>query len=268
MASHLSAFNIKRDLLLRTQYLTVFFMSDLTREEMKSLIIEGWKCDNYGGICKIPSHKGIVNHLVYDRTGKVALEQIASEKNFDGNAVILHIGEVIGKLGPSESTEETLVIPPGRFIFFMTRECINMPFDVDGSLFMNPRISNLGLHFFTLGHVDPGFHGHLTATLLNMTNQPIKLNRNEGCLYFVLAKTNKVAKPHPKFHEKPQFKIEEAQRNLSFNLNPGFALTSADFATKDELEKWRNIILVIIFGTSSLLIGVLSWLLSRIPVPN
>jgi len=243
-------------------------MSDLTREEIRSLIIEGWKCDNYKGICKIPSHKGVVNHLVYDPAGKVTFKEIASEKNFDGNAVILHIGEVIGKLGPSELTEKTLVIPPGRFIFFMTRECINMPFDVDGSLFMNPRISNLGLHFFTLGHVDSGFHGHLTATLLNMTNQPIKLNRYEGCLYFVLAKTSKVAEPHPKFHEKPQLKIEEAQKNLSFNLNPGFALTSADFATKDDLDKWRNTILLIIFSVFSILIGVILWLLGRIPVAN
>lgn len=243
-------------------------MSDLTKEETKSLIIQGWKCDDYKEICEIPSHKGVVNHLIYDRTGKVTLQEIADDKNFDGNAVILHIGKIIGKLSSGELTKETLVIPPGKFIFFMTRECINMPFDIDGSLFMNPRVSNLGLHFFTLGHVDPGFHGHLTATLLNMTNQPIKLNRYAGCLYFVLAKTNKVAEPHPKFHHKPQFSIELAQQNLSFNLNPGFALTSADFATKDDLEKWRNTILVIIFGVFSILVGVFLWLLSRIPLAN
>lgn len=243
-------------------------MSDLTKEEVKSLIIEGWKCDDYKGICKIASHRGVVNHLIYDDTGKINPEKIATDENFDGNAVILHIGGVIGKLSPEELTEEALVIPPGRFVFLMTKECINMPFDVDGSLFMNPRISNLGLHFFTLGHVDPGFHGHLTATLLNMTNQSIKLDRHEGCLYFVLAKTSEVADPHPKFHEKPQLKIEEAQRNLSFNLNPGFALTSADFATKDDLDKWRNIILTVIFGVIGILVVVLSWLLSRIPSPN
>jgi len=243
-------------------------MSDLTREEIRSLIIEGWKCDDYKGVCKIPSHKGAVNHLVYDRAGLATFDEIADEKNFDGNAVILHIGEVIGKLCTSQITEETLVIPPGKFIFFITRECINMPFDVDGSLFMNPRISNLGLHFFTLGHVDPGFHGHLTATLLNMTDQPIKLDRYAGCLYFVLAKTNKVAEPHPKFHEAPQVKIEEAQKNLSFNLNPGFALTSADFATKDDLDKWRNTILLIIFSIFSVLIGVILWLLGRIPATS
>ncbi len=63
------------------------------------------------------------------------------------------------------------LISPGRFVFFMTRETVDVPLDVEASLFMNPKISNLGLLFFTLGHVDPGFRGHLTATLLNMTDR-------------------------------------------------------------------------------------------------
>lgn len=247
-------------------------MSDLTRDEIKSLIAQGWSCDDYQGFCEVESHKGLKNHLIYDPTGKISPDQIASDENFEGNAAILHVGQVEGKLSPEELTNDEITIPPGKFVFFMTQEAVNMPFDVDGSLFMNPRISNLGLHFFTLGHIDPGFHGNLTATLLNMTNQPIKLNRHEGCLYLVIAKTNKVEKPHQKFHAEPQLTIDEAQRNLSFNLNPGFALTSDDFVTKDELDKWRNMLLAIIFGVSSIgfgtIIGVILWLLSRIPSVN
>jgi deoxycytidine triphosphate deaminase len=244
-------------------------VSDLTKEEIRSLITAGWSCDDYKGICKIQSHKGVKNSIVYDPTGKIPANQIADDKNFEGNAAILHIGQVVGKLTQDELTEDAMIVPPGKFVFFMTKECVNMPFDIDGSLFMNPRISNLGLHFFTLGHIDPGFHGHLTATLLNMTSQPIKLKRHEGCLYFVLAKTHKIEEPHQRFHEKPQFTIEEAQKNLSFNLNPGFALTSADFATKDDLDKWRNMLLVILFGVFgigfSTIIGVILWLLGKIP---
>lgn len=240
-------------------------MSNLTKEEIKSLITKGWSCDDYKGICKVLSHKGVKNSIVYDPTGKIPQDQIADDKNFEGNALILHIGQVVGKLTQEELTEDAMIIPPGKFIFFMTRECVNVPFDVDGSLFMNPRISNLGLHFFTLGHIDPGFHGYLTATLLNMTNQPIKLRRDEGCLYLVLAKTNKVEEPHQRFHERPQLTIDEAQKNLSFNLNPGFALTSADFATKDDLDKWRNMLLAIMFGVFSIIVGVILWLLGKTP---
>lgn len=244
-------------------------MSDLTRAEIKSLITAGWNCDKYKGACKIKSHEGLKNNIIYDPTGKISLNQIAEDENFEGNAAILHIGEVVGRLTQEELTKDTLIVPPGRFVFFMTMECVNMPFDIDGSLFMNPRISNLGLHFFTLGHIDPGFHGHLTATLLNMTSRPIKLRRHEGCLYLVLAKTNKVEEPHQRFHEKPQFTIEEAQKNLSFNLDTAFALTSADFATKDELDKWRDMLLAILFGVFSIgfgiVIGVILWLLGKIP---
>jgi len=243
-------------------------VSDLTREEVKSFITRGWSCDDYKGTCKIPSHKGAKNNIIYDPTGKISLSQIADDKNFEGNAAILHVGEVVGKLTQEELTEDAMIIPPGKFIFFMTRECVNIPFDIDGSLFMNPRISNLGLHFFTLGHIDPGFHGHLTATLLNMTSQQIKLRRHEGCLYLVLAKTNKVEEPHQRFHEKPQFTIEEAQKNLSFNLDTAFALTSADFATKGELDKWRDVLLVILFGVFGIfgtIIGVILWLLGKTP---
>lgn len=221
-------------------------MSNLIKEQIKELILEGWKCDDYKGLCKISSHKGVMNRILYDPIGELDDKKIADDKNFEGNAVVLHIGKVVGKLRPVELTEETLIIPPGKFIFFLTRECINMPFDIDGNLFMNPRISNLGLHFFTLGHVDPGFHGRLTATLLNMTNQPIKLNRHEGCLYFVLARTEKPSEPHSKYHGKPQMEVEEARLNLSFNLNPGFALTSADFVTKNELKWWLTIFVAIV----------------------
>jgi deoxycytidine triphosphate deaminase len=244
-------------------------VSDLTKEEIKSLIITGWSCDDYKGVCKIQSHKGVKNNIIYDPTGKISLNEIADDSNFEGNAAILHTGQVVGKLTKEELTEDAMIIPPGKFVFFMSRECVNVPFDVDGSLFMNPRVSNLGLHFFTLGHIDPGFHGHLTATLLNMTNQPIKLGRNEGCLYLVLGKTDKVEEPHQRFHEKPQLTLEEAQKNLSFNLKTCFALTSDDFATKDDLDKWRNMLLMIIFGVFgigfSTIVGVILWLLGRIP---
>jgi hypothetical protein len=244
-------------------------MSDLTKREIKKLIVNGWKCDDYKGACSIPAHRGKVNHLLYDPKGVKTPADLAGDKNFDGNAVVLHVGRVIGKLCNGQLTEEKLEIPAGKFVFFTTEECVNMPLDVDGSLFMNPRISNLGLHFFTLGHVDPGFHGYLTATLLNVTNQPIRLNRHEGCLYFVLGRTEEFSEPHPRFHEHPQFEIDEAQENLSFGMNPGFALTSADFATKEELNNTRNMLLTIVFSAIGILItafiAVILWLIGRSP---
>lgn len=113
---------------------------------------------------------------------------------------------------------------------------------------MNPRVSNLGLLFFTLGHIDPGFHGHLTATLLNVTEKPIKLNLEDPILRLVLRKTVRPVPPHPIFHQKPQLELDETRRNLYFHLNPGFALTSRDFVTRNELYMWMAILVTIVFA--------------------
>jgi hypothetical protein len=119
-------------------------MSDLTKEEIKSLVVKGWSCDDYKGLCKIQSHKGIKNSIIYDPKGEVTPNQIADDKNFEGNAVILHIGQVIAKLGPGGLTKDALIIPPGKFVFFMTIECVNMPleyrwFTVHESPHLKPR---------------------------------------------------------------------------------------------------------------------------------
>jgi deoxycytidine triphosphate deaminase len=166
------------------------------------------------------------------------------KEEFEGNAVVLHIGEYRGKV--SESGKD-LIIPPGRFLFFMTQEIVDLPFDVDGNLFMNPRISNLGLQFFTLGHVDPGFHGFLTATILNTTDREIILDRHDGVLYFVLAKMDSPMAPNFKqdFHSIPQDTLRKAEANLSYNMATAFALTSESFVTRKELYGYVILVLTL-----------------------
>ena len=236
-------------------------MSDLNKEQIQKLILEGWKCDDFKGLCTIASHKGQTHQLVTGPSQKP--KDLAKDENFSGNAYILHIGEVSAKLSPSQKTQDELIIPPGRFLFFMTQERVQIPLDLDGSLFMNPGSSNRGLLFFTLGHVDPGFDGHLTATLLNTTSRPIPLKRHAGILYLVLSRLEKPSKPHPDFHEHPQLSIDQAVEDLSYNLNPGFALTSANFAKKQDLESLRNWLLSTMIAMFGIIIGVIIALLRR-----
>jgi hypothetical protein len=129
----------------------------------------------------------------------------------------------------------------------MTQEIINMPLDCDGTLFMNPRVSNRGLHFFTLGHIDPGFRGNLTGTFLNTTSREITIRKKEdGILYLVISRLDAPSKPHARTHEHPQLNVDETMRDLSYSMNPGFALTTKDFATKKDLENTRNLIIALI----------------------
>jgi len=241
-------------------------VANLSKKEINDLIIKGWKCEDYGDLCPLPSHKSKTFRLIEDPSGDLTAEDLAKDESFsgrEGNAVILRIGEISARLSPYEKTEKQLIIPPGRFIFFMTKEKINMPLDCDGTLFMNPSTSNRGVHFFTLGHVDPGFRGHLTATLLNTTSRRIPLKRHEGVLYLIVSRLESPSKPHSEFHENPQVEIGQAMKDLSFNMNPGFVLTTKDFATKKDLDSLRNILITIIsvsFTVLGLIIALLKLL--------
>lgn len=226
-------------------------MSTLTRDLIENKIRKGWKCDDFPNLCPISSHKGKVNKILYDPTGKWNDDKIVKECLQRQSSIMLHIGESVGL--EKEEDSDSLIIPAGKYVFFLTKEVVNFPFDVEGSLFMNPRVSNLGLLFFTLGHIDPGFHGYLTATLLNMTDKPIILKLDEPILRLVLRKTIHATSPHSIFHDKPQLKLDETRRNLYFHLNPGYALTSEDFVTRDELYKWIAILVAFVLGVVALL---------------
>ena len=226
-------------------------MTVLTRTYFEDKIRNGWKCNDFPGLCTEQAHKNQLNKLLYDPTGNLSDDEIVSACLQRQSSIMLYMGEVIGlkrkkSLINRGKDNSMVVIEPGKFIFALTRECVNLPFDVEGSLYMNPKISNLGLLFFTPGHIDPGFHGYLTATLLNMTDSSIMLNLEEPILRFVLARTDVPTPPHAVYHAHPQLSLDETRRNLYFNRNPGFALTKKDFITRKELYMWVGISIGII----------------------
>jgi len=230
-------------------------MSSLTAERIRQLSLSGWTCDQYGELCGIPDHKGKKHLLVYDP------HRDSGSLQFSGNAVILHIGETLAPGKDGERTGSAITIPPGKFLFFLTKEVIHLPLDVDASLFMNPKVSNLGLLFFTLGHIAPGFHGNLTATLLNVTDRPIILDLEsaaQGPLYLVCSRLEKAMPPHPKYHRDPQLDLDIAQKNLAFNLSPAFAFTKSTFVTRTELFFWVGVLLVFVTTAITIVASLLA----------
>lgn len=250
-------------------------MTTLAGQALRDLLTKGWTCDDYGDLCAYSSHKGKTHRLVYD-PDNVLDEDAITKRCYRYTSLSLHAGD----MSPSRVYRKRLtrtkqekrafpwrrdriVIPPGTFVFMLTRECVDMPFDVEGELYMAPRVSNLGLLFFTLGHVHTGFHGRLTATLLNMTDKDIILDPDETFLHLVCRKTSNPVPPHPN-HDRPQLSLSEAETNLYFSKNPGFALTSKDFATKEELRFWIGISVALTLGLFATAISIMQYLL-RLP---
>lgn len=70
----------------------------------------------------------------------------------------------------------SFIIHPGDFILASTVERITMPTDVAAKIEGRSSLGRLGLVIHaTAGYVDPGFSGHLTLEISNISRLPIKL---------------------------------------------------------------------------------------------
>jgi dCTP deaminase len=71
---------------------------------------------------------------------------------------------------------QPLVIHPGEFLLATTLERVCVPADLVGRLDGKSSLGRLGLVIHsTAGYVDPGWQGHLTLELSNVSNLPIML---------------------------------------------------------------------------------------------
>jgi dCTP deaminase len=73
-------------------------------------------------------------------------------------------------------SDEAFILHPGEFVLGSTYEFVTLPDDVAARLEGKSSLGRLGLlTHSTAGFVDPGFRGHVTLELANVSNLPIKL---------------------------------------------------------------------------------------------
>ncbi|CAB4762068.1 unannotated protein [freshwater metagenome] len=74
------------------------------------------------------------------------------------------------------SGNEEFILHPGEFVLASTYEVITLPDDIAGRLEGKSSLGRLGLlTHSTAGFIDPGFSGHITLELSNVSNLPVKL---------------------------------------------------------------------------------------------
>ncbi len=72
--------------------------------------------------------------------------------------------------------DEPFILHPGEFVLGSTFEFVALPDDIAARLEGKSSLGRLGLlTHSTAGFVDPGFKGHVTLELANVSNLPIKL---------------------------------------------------------------------------------------------
>lgn len=129
-------------------------LTTLSGKTLRDLLTEGWKCDTYGGLCKVSSHGEKVHKLLYDPDNLLDQETLAKEC-YRFTSLSLHAARNAGKLAYGKKltwtkggkpalprARERIVVPSATFAFMLTRECVDMPLDVEGELYMAPKVSN------------------------------------------------------------------------------------------------------------------------------
>jgi dCTP deaminase len=72
--------------------------------------------------------------------------------------------------------DEAFILHPGEFVLGSTYEFVTLPDNIAARLEGKSSLGRLGLlTHSTAGFVDPGFNGHVTLELANVSNLPIKL---------------------------------------------------------------------------------------------
>ena len=74
------------------------------------------------------------------------------------------------------ASDEAFILHPGEFVLGSTYEFVSLPDNIAARLEGKSSLGRLGLlTHSTAGFVDPGFNGHVTLELANVSNLPIKL---------------------------------------------------------------------------------------------
>lgn len=74
------------------------------------------------------------------------------------------------------SPDEAFVLHPGEFVLGSTFEVVTLPDDIAARVEGKSSLGRLGLlTHATAGFVDPGFSGHITLELSNVSNLPVTL---------------------------------------------------------------------------------------------
>lgn len=92
---------------------------------------------------------------------------------------------------------EAFEIPPGQFAFLLTQEVLNIPNDVLALINVKSGIKLQGLVNVSGFHVDPGYHGRLVVSVINVGSKSIVMKQGDPCFLIWFSSTvGEVAKHH------------------------------------------------------------------------
>jgi dCTP deaminase len=119
-------------------------------------------------------------------------QPLTKESPIQAASVDLHIGGIFvpgstpGALGSSASPRTDLALGAGATAVVSTHETCRFPESIGAICFPPARVSSKGLLTTNPGHVDPGFKGRLSFTVINMGREPYALKAGDAIVTLLL----------------------------------------------------------------------------------
>jgi deoxycytidine triphosphate deaminase len=115
-----------------------------------------------------------------------ASQAYAWNSPFQQCSIDLHVGKIyVPETQPNElggayspKTDEH-VLETGHTVMIRTKEKITLPDDIGGICFSPSRLALKAVLITNMGHVDPGYSGHLHFTAINMGKEPFTFRGND-----------------------------------------------------------------------------------------
>ncbi len=91
-----------------------------------------------------------------------------------------------GKRGSAGHPKQFLSLDPGETAVVETAQTCNLPADIGAIGFPPAAVSANGLLTTNPGHIDPGYHGTLSFTVINMGSEPYELRSGEDIVTLLI----------------------------------------------------------------------------------
>ncbi|HVW09001.1 MAG TPA: hypothetical protein VHC90_10485 [Bryobacteraceae bacterium] len=109
-------------------------------------------------------------------------------------SVDLHIGDMFlpgearGKTPDALTARSEVTLSTGHTAVILTREVLNFPRNWAAYGFPPSHVSSHGLLVTNPGHIDPGYHGNLRFTVINMSAEPFQLRTGDAIVTLLIDK--------------------------------------------------------------------------------
>jgi len=174
-------------------------------------------------------------------------------------SIDLHIGRIFVPetephlTGGEKFPHEEYVLEPGKTALVETYETLNLPSDISGIGFPPSRVSVTGILMTNPGHVDPGFEGKLSFTIINMGKKPFLLKRRR--MIFSVAFFKLEGAVHQDFKARRENDTDRVRKNKGNVRQRNIDALTRDFMNVEnrikkasDLEFKRAMFWVTIFG--------------------